>query len=500
MRETAEARCGAAAELVNGDSDGWIVWCNTNKEAELLYNMVEGNRVNVHGSMSIEAKEEAIEGFLNGQIRTLITKPSMCGFGLNFQHVNKMAFVGLSFSFEQRYQAVRRLWRFGQTKEVYDHIILSPAENQVFNAVLEKEKHQKEMEANMVKHMKSYYDLNRQHLKLVEGYESRTYEGKNYKIILGDSVKEIKNIPDDSVHFQIFSPPFSNLYIYSDMLQDMGNCKNDKEFLDHFSFLVKELYRILVPGRLCAVHCKDLVDYKNRDGESGLRDFPGETIRLFESNGWKYHSRVTIWKDPVTEMQRTKAQGLLHAQIKRDSSMSRAGLPDYLLLFRKWPLSGETSGPHPVSRTNGFKAYVGADFPVGDVYTTRQDDNGFTYLERIPEGDDIFSIHVWQRYASPVWFDVQQTNVLNCRVARDEKDEKHICPLQLDVIRRAIHLWTNPGDTVFTPFAGIGSEVYGAVELGRYGIGIELKKTYAEWAHKILKTLETKPKQGGLFE
>jgi DNA modification methylase len=342
--------------------------------------------------------------------------------------------------------------------------------------------------------------LGRTDLKLVEDYKSKVYSGKNYKIILGDSVKEIKKIESDSIHFSIFSPPFSNLYIYSDMLQDMGNCKNDKEFLQHFSYLVEDLYRVLVPGRLCAVHCKDLVDYKGRDGEAGLRDFPGETIRLFESKGFKYHSRVTIWKDPVIEMQRTKSQGLLHAQIKRDSSMSRAGLPDYLLIFRKWPDSGSTSGPEPVTRPAGFRGYVGSEYPIGDIYTTKQDEDGLTYLERIPKGDDIFSIHVWQRYASPVWFDVQQTNVLNCRLARDDKDEKHICPLQLDVIRRAIHLWTNPGDTVFTPFAGIGSEVYGAVELGRQGIGIELKQVYAEWAHKILKALENKPKQGGLFE
>jgi hypothetical protein len=205
---------------------------------------------------------------------------------------------------------------------------------------------------------------------------------------------------------------------------------------------------------LCAVHCKDLVDYKTRDGESGLRDVPGSIIRLFEENGFKYHSRVTIWKDPVIEMQRTKAQGLLHAQIKRDSTMSRQGLPDYLLIFRKWPDTGETSGPEPVHRPSGFKFYVGEMPPVGEVYTLKTNDLGITELVKIPPGDEIFSIHVWQRYASPVWHDIRQTDVLNCRIARDDKDEKHICPLQLDVIRRAIHLWTLPGDVVFSPFAG----------------------------------------------
>ncbi len=498
LRETAAKRCAVAADMVNASGEGWIVWCNTNKEAELLTNTIPDS-VNVHGSMPIELKERYIEDFLSGAVRVLVTKPSMCGFGLNFQHVHNMAFVGLSFSFEQRYQAVRRLWRFGQEHEVNDHVILSPAENQVFNTVVRKERHQVEMEQAMVKHMKNYYDLTSNRRELEMNYERTTYQGRDWKIYLGDCCDEMKQLPDDSVHFQIFSPPFSNLYIYSDMLQDMGNCKNDDEFFTHFGFTVKELYRILVPGRLCAVHCKDLVDYKSRDGESGLRDIPGDIIRLFESNGFKYHSRVTIWKDPVIEMQRTKAQGLLHAQIKRDSSMSRNGLPDYLLVFRKWPKDGATSGPVPVHRPEGFKYYCGEEFPVGEVYTTKQNERGITELVRIPKGDEIFSIHVWQRYASPVWFDIRQTEVLNCRVARDDKDEKHICPLQLDVIRRAIHLWTIPGDTVFSPFAGIGSELYAAVELGRKAIGIELKRSYAEWAAKFLAEIETAPQQMELF-
>jgi DNA modification methylase len=498
LRETAEKRCGVAARMVNDSDDGWIVWCNTNKEAELLTDLIYG-AVNVHGSMAVEAKEKHINDFLSGAVRVLVTKPSMCGFGLNFQHVNHQAFVGLSFSFEQRYQAVRRLWRFGQEKEVYDHVILSPAENQVFNAVLQKEKHQVEMEQSMVKHMKNYYDLKSSRRELEKNYERKVYSGKDWTLHLGDCCEEMAQIPDASVHFSIFSPPFSNLYIYSDMLQDMGNCKNDDEFFTHFGFTIKELYRILTPGRLCAVHCKDLVDYKSRDGESGLRDVPGEIIRRFESHGFKYHSRVTIWKDPVIEMQRTKAQGLLHAQIKRDSSMSRNGLPDYLLVFRKWPQDGQTSGPNPVHRPEGFKYYIGENVPAGDAYQLKENELGIHELVKIPKGDEIFSIHVWQRYASPVWFDIRQTEVLNCRIARDDKDEKHICPLQLDVIRRAVHLWTLPGDTVFTPFAGIGSELYAALELGRKAIGIELKKSYAEQAAKFLSELQTAPQQMELF-
>jgi DNA modification methylase len=482
LRKTAPQRCQLAADLVNANNEAWVVWCNTNDEAQRLTKLIPG-AVNVHGSMKNEAKEAALIDFIGERIRVLVTKPSMCGFGLNLQFCHNMAFVGLSFSFEQRYQAVRRCWRFGQKEPVNDHVILSPAERHVFRVVLDKEAKHGEMSANMVADMRDYQDLGCERLQLVTDYERQEYHGDNWRLIVGDSVQEIKTIPDESVGLSIFSPPFSNLYIYSDSIRDMGNSKNDTEFMEHFGHLVPELFRITVPGRLCAIHCKDLVDYKNRDGRSGLRDFSGEIIRLFESYGWKYHSRVTIWKDPVIEMQRTKAQGLLHTQAKRDSTMLRQGLPDYLVIMRKWPENGDTMGPAPVKRPAGFGDYVGTDCPE----------------PKQPNEGDRYSIHVWQRYASPVWFDVHQTNVLNCRIARDSEDEKHICPLQLDVIERCVHLWSNPGDTVFSPFAGVGSELYGAVSLGRKALGIELKPTYAEQAAKFLTELEAQPEQIQLF-
>jgi len=303
--------------------------------------------------------------------------------------------------------------------------------------------------------------------------------GKNYIIYVGDCCKIINGIPDNSVHYQLHSPPFSQLYIYSDSISDMGNCKDDDEFFEHYKFLIPELYRILVPGRLCSVHCKDLVDYKGSSGRAGLRDFSGKIIEAFEASGFKYHSRVTIWKDPVIEMQRTKSQGLLHKQVKNDSTMSRQGLPDYLLTFRKWPENGDTSGAEPVCRPDGFDKYIG-DNPI--------EFKGGTYD----------SISVWQRYASPVWFDINQTDVLNTKLCRSEEDEKHICPLQLGVIERAVHLWTLPNDIVFTPFAGIGSELYGALKQGRKSIGIELKHEYAEFANKFCSQVDVN-KQLQLF-
>lgn len=262
----------------------------------------------------------------------------------------------------------------------------------------------------------------------------------------GDSCELIKQIPDKSLHFQIFSPPFANLYIYSDDLADMGNCKNSEEFFEQFQYLIKDLYRTLKDGRICAVHCKDLVKYKNRDGMAGIYDFSGDIIKEFEKVGFQYHSRVTIWKDPVIEMQRTKAHGLLWKQLRKDSTYSRMGMPDYILLFRKW---GEDE--EPVTHTK-------EDFPVQQWQQ--------------------YASPAWEYEPSPIWWDIRQTNVLNAKIARDDKDEKHLCPLQLDVIERLIELYTNEGDTVFTPFLGIGSEAYVALKMGRNAVGCELKPSY----------------------
>ena len=268
-----------------------------------------------------------------------------------------------------------------------------------------------------------------------------TAETTRYALYNGDCVQIIKQLPDNSVHFPIFSPPFANLYIYSDDLADMGNCKNHEEFFEQFDYLIPELLRITVPGRLCAVHCKNLVKYKGRDGRSGIYEFRGDIIKHFEKFGWQYHSEVCIWTDPVLEMQKTKSQGLLYKQLRKDSSYSRQGMPDYLVVFRKWTEDYEDAEPVTHTKEN-------------------------------------FPLEMWQRYASPVWFDIRRTNVLNCKIARENEDEKHICPLQLDVIERAIELWTNPDDIVFTPFLGIGSEAYQALKMGRRAVGIELKESY----------------------
>lgn len=310
--------------------------------------------------------------------------------------------------------------------------------------------------------------------------------GEGWSLYRGDCCEVVKGLPDDSIDLTVFSPPFSNLYVYSDSISDMGNCSSDAEFFEHFGYLATELHRVTASGRLAAIHCKDLPKYHGRDGAAGLKDFPGEIIRCFEARGWTFHSRVTIWKDPVIEMQRTKNNGLLHKTLCRDSSQSRQGMADYIIAMRKTPADGLTAAvpvTRPRSRDDCFLEYHGERGPVAaSVYAKAGE----------PERGPGYGLAVWQRYASPVWFDIDQTNVLNHRVARDEKDEKHICPLQLDVIARCVALWSNPGDVVLSPFAGIGSEGYQSVLMGRRFVGIELKDTYFDLAARHLRVAEQK--------
>lgn len=263
-----------------------------------------------------------------------------------------------------------------------------------------------------------------------------------YAVYNGDSCEITRGIPDNSIHYTVFSPPFASLYTYSNSDRDMGNCKGAEEFEQHFKFLIDELYRITMPGRLLSFHCMQLPLTKERDGVIGLRDFRGELIRMFQNSGFIYHSEVTIWKNPVTAMQRTKALGLLHKQLKKDSCMSRQGIADFLVTMRK-------PGDNP---------------------------------ERVTHTNDSFPVYVWQHYASPVWMDIKESDTLQRKSAREEKDERHICPLQLEVIRRCIELWTNPGDIVFDPFTGIGSTEYVALRSGRRALGCELKPSYWQQA------------------
>ena len=442
QRDSIIERCKALAEVVNSEpNEPWLIWCHLNDEAEMLQSMIAGS-VNVQGSDKPESKTKNLLGFAHGDIRVLISKPKIAGYGMNWQHCARMAFVGLDDSFEKFYQAVRRCYRFGQKREVQVHIFTAENEGQILLNIKRKEEQHHKMSINMIEHMK---DIMNQELagqvNIVDTYKEDTHKGDGYTIHLGDCVKWARRMEDNSIDYSVFSPPFADLFVYSNSDHDMGNCRNDDEFVAQLKFLITELYRVIKPGRNVSFHCMNLPTTKMRQGFIGLRDFRGDLIRAFQDAGFIYHSEVCIWKDPVVAMQRTKALGLLHKTIRENSTMSRMGLPDYVVTMRK----------------------------PGDCE------------ERVTHGDDL-PVLMWQKYASPIWDDINQSRTLNKMPARGENDEKHMCPLQLDVIERCIHLWTNKGDVVFSPFTGIGSEGYTAVKMDRKFIGTELKPEYYELA------------------
>lgn len=455
-RESIDDRVQEAADLINHGGT-WLVWCHLNEESEKLAALIDG-AVEVRGSDSLEEKESRLTDFSLGKIRVLVTKPSIAGHGMNWQHCQNIAFVGLSHSFEQFYQAIRRCWRFGQTKPVHAHIFTAESEGQVLASIKRKEQQHEAMSNEMIEHMRELTRASVKGAKVEQAeYVTNQEVGEGWRLMLGDCVERISDVKDEWIDYTIFSPPFSSLYTYSNSDRDMGNCKGDQEFYEHFKFLIPELLRITKPGRLLSFHCMNLPTSKQNHGFIGLRDFRGELIRLFCDAGWIFHSEVCIWKDPVTAMQRTKSLGLLHKQLKKDAAMCRQGIPDYLVTMRK---PGENQ--NPVTNTN-------ITFPVSD----------------------------WQEYASPVWMDIQQSKTLNYRSARENDDERHIAPLQLEVIERALRLWTNEGDTVFSPFAGIGSEGYVAIQMNRRFVGIELKRAY--WDLAIQNLGQARTQQGGLF-
>jgi hypothetical protein len=457
QRDSIEARCIELAKVVNADtSEPWLIWCHLNDEAEMLKSMIEGS-VNVQGSDSVEFKTDAMMRFSRGELRVLISKPKICGYGMNWQHCARMAFVGLDDSFEKFYQAVRRCYRFGQKRNVQVHVFTAENEGQILLNLKRKESQHHEMSQKMVEHMKDIMNAQLQGTSnIVDEYREDVYEGDGFTVHLSDCVKLAKKMEPNSIDYSVFSPPFADLFVYSNSDHDMGNCKDDKEFAAQMKFLIDELFRVIKPGHNVSFHCMNLPTTKMRQGFIGLRDFRGDLIRAFQEAGFIYHSEVCIWKDPVVAMQRTKALGLLHKTIRENATMSRMGLPDYVVTMRK----------------------------PGEIE------------ERVTHGDDL-PVAMWQKYASPIWDDIDQSRTLNKLPARDENDTKHMCPLQLDVIERCIHLWTNPGDMVFSPFTGIGSEGYSAIKMGRKFIGAELKPQYWELACKNIE--DAKKEQSGLF-
>jgi DNA modification methylase len=455
LRFTKVNRLDEVVSIINSKpKENFIIWIKQNEEGELLKKLLPDS-VEVKGSDTNEWKKEKLLGFANNEFRILITKTKIASFGMNYQNCRNQVFASLDFSFEGLYQAIRRSYRFGQKHEVNIYLITTDTMSNVKESINHKQKQFEIMQSEMSNAINENLAG-----RLLSNNSYDTLEENNewYKIKRGDCVQLISSIDDESIGLSVFSPPFAELYTYSSHVEDMGNSKDYNEFLIQFSYLIKELYRVMMSGRNVAVHCMDLPIQKGKHGFIGLRDFSGLLLRAFEDAGFVYASRVTIWKDPVVEMQRTKALGLLHKQVKKDSTMSRVGIPDYVMIFRK---DGERC--NPVTNT---------DIPVD----------------------------LWQKYASPVWMDIDYGNTLQgYRNGRDENDEKHICPLQLDTIERLIHLYSNKGDTVFTPFMGIGSEVYQAIKMERKGIGFELKESYFDLAKKNLNSAILEKAQTSLF-
>ena len=445
LRITKFERLSEVVNIINSrPSESFIIWIKQNEEGQELRKLIP-HAVEISGSDSDESKEQKRKDFVNGKFKILITKSKIASMGLNFQHCHNQIFASLDFSFESLYQSIRRSYRFGQKENVNIYLITTDTMSNVLESIKHKQKQFEKMQTEMSKAINKYLKGDNMTKPV---YDIESVSNELYEIKRGDCIQLIKEVESESVGLSVFSPPFAELYTYSNHLEDMGNSKDYNEFMEQFGYLVKELYRVLMSGRNVAVHCMDLPIQKGKEGFIGLRDFSGIILKAFEKEGFIYHSRVTIWKNPVTEMQRTKALGLLHKQVKKDSTMSRVGIPDYVMIFRK---DGERN--NPVTNTE-------------------------------------LSVDLWQKYASPVWMDIDYGNTLQgYRDGRDVNDEKHICPLQLDTIERLIHLYSNAGDTVLTPFMGIGSEVFQAVKMNRKGKGFELKESYFEIAKKNLEKL-----------
>jgi hypothetical protein len=421
------------------------VWCGLNDEGRKLHSALGDISVLVEGADKNESKIESWHAWRDGRARVMITKPSIFGFGMNFQFCHKMGFLGLGDSYEQYYQAIRRCWRFGQTSPVDACVVISDCEVGVAENVRKKERAAAMVAKEVISEMSDYEKRAiRGNGDIAPPHQVTHESGVDWDAYCGDSIEWLRASDADRWGLSVYSPPFMELYVYSSTERDIGNSRGPDEFFEHYRYLISELLRTTVPGRHTCVHVSQVPSIKYVDGFIGMKDFRGRVVSEYVDRGWIYHGEVVIDKDPQVQAIRTKSKGLLFATLRRDSSWLRPALADYILVFRK-------PGENP---------------------------------ERILP-DDI-THEDWIRWARPVWYGIKETDVLNFRAARGEKDEKHICPLQLEVIERCVKLWSNPGDVVCSPFMGIGSEGWVSLRLGRKFAGCELKHEYFTQAHKHL--------------
>lgn len=444
-KSTLSERVNEAVKIISSSKDQFIVWCGLNAESDAMKDALGDDAINIEGKDSEDHKESAELAWREGKVRVLITKPGMFGFGMNWQHCHRQIFLGIGDSYEQYYQAIRRCWRLGQKNAVSVDIIVSDAEGEIAANVREKESKASTMAESVIAVMRDVQiqEVRGERKRNRMEYKTAEKSGPGWRMLLGDCIERVKEIPTASVGLSVFSPPFASLYTYSASERDLGNCKNYDEFFTQFGFLIPELRRVLMPGRRVACHVQQITTTKTTHGVIGWRDFRADTVRAFIAAGFIYDGEVVIDKDPQAQAIRTKSKQLMFVQKERDSSWLRPAMADYILLFR-------APGDNPI--------------PVKSDITNED----------------------WILWARPIWYGIRESDTLQFMSAKDTDDEKHICPLQLGTIERCVRLWSNKGETVLSPFGGIGSEGFVSLNHGRKYIGIELKESYWKLACRNL--------------
>jgi DNA modification methylase len=456
LKDTVKERMSEVARIVNEEkpNETFLIWVNRDIEADELKRLIP-EAVEVRGSDTHEQKESRLLGFAKNQFRVLITKKKIAQYGLNFQYVRNanMIFASLDFSFEGTYQAMRRMYRFGQTNEVNAYLITIATMENVKKAIQEKEHNFLRMRKAMVKMMNSNKDYS---LKPIQRKEIKT---DNYHVVLGDSNELIKEIPDGKVDFTFFSPPFNSIYVFSNELQDLSNCLDYETFMQHFEFIVPELYRVMKSGRMVAMHLMQLTTLKGSDGYYSITDFRGDVIRMFQKHGFYFHAEITIRKDPQLVAVRTKNHQLMWGTTKKNSLTVRPGLADYIVVMRK--------------------------------------DKDVDLEEAVVRG---IPFDKWCEYAEPVWMDVNESDTIKHREAKAEDDERHITATQLEPIKRLLMMYTNKGDTCYTPFSGSGTELYQFIKYDCKAIAHELKESYYNQSVIMARSAAEEKTQTKMFE
>jgi DNA modification methylase len=447
---------------LTSNNEQWIVWCGLDHESKLAKDNLT-DCTEVKGSDLPEFKAETFERFQDKDLRVLITKAKIGGFGMNFQNCHNMIFYGINDSWETFYQAIRRCYRFGQTERVKVYVIISDIETQILENIYKKSEMAERMMNGLINEVKKYEmeALGKIIVNLNEDYNEKEYKSENFTAYLADSCEKLQEIKANSIDLSVYSPPFADLYTYSASNRDLGNSKDWGDFFKHYEFIISQMFRITKPGRMNCVHTSDIAAMQMKDGFIGMRDFPGAVIEAHQKAGFTFYGRAIVTKNPQSQAIRTKAKGLLFVQLRKDSLASRPAILDHILIFKK---PGD------------------AAVPVTPV------ENG--------EIDN----ELWIDWAGGIWTGIHESDTLQYTTARDKDDEKHICPLQLGTIERCVKLYSNPGETLLTPFGGIGSEGFQAVKFGRKAILIELKPSYFRILVENMKMIESEMKVPTLFD